>query len=149
MKELNSFLIALNSFHETIKFTADISENSVNFLDVKVTKDSTGNMITDCTLNRHTPTFIFTITLFTLNIKNKVYLTAKRYKFTEYAVLNIDNEPQDLQITTIYRIFDIAKDLIKISNNILIHISFIRTLKYLPSVYTTTSTFTLTLINYF
>ena len=46
-EELCSFLEALNSFHETIKFTADISETSVNFLDVTITKDEEGNLTTD------------------------------------------------------------------------------------------------------
>ena len=46
-EELNSFLEALNSFHVTIKFTADISETSINFLDVNVTKDSIGNITAD------------------------------------------------------------------------------------------------------
>ena len=46
-EELYSFLHALNSFHEMIKFTADISETSVNFLDVKVTKDTHGNITKD------------------------------------------------------------------------------------------------------
>lgn len=46
-EELCSFLDALNSFHETIKFTADISETTVNFLDVKVFKDENGYISTD------------------------------------------------------------------------------------------------------
>ena len=46
-EELCSFLDALNSFHETIRFTADISETSVNFLDVKVTKYNEVNITTD------------------------------------------------------------------------------------------------------
>ena len=50
-EELCSFLDALNSFHfnsfqETIKFTAEISDTSINFLDVTITKDK-GNLITD------------------------------------------------------------------------------------------------------
>ena len=40
-EELCSFLDALNSFHETIKFTAEISDISVNFLDKE------GNLSTD------------------------------------------------------------------------------------------------------
>ena len=46
-EELCSFLDALNSFHETIKFTADISKTTVNFLDVKVSKDENGYIRTD------------------------------------------------------------------------------------------------------
>ena len=46
-EELCSFLDALNSFHETIKFTAEICDTSVNFLDVTITKDKEGNLITD------------------------------------------------------------------------------------------------------
>ena len=45
-EELYSFLDALNSFHETIKFTADISETSIHFLDVKVSKDKNGHITT-------------------------------------------------------------------------------------------------------
>ena len=40
-------IYALNSFHETIKFTAEISETSVNFLDTKVSKDENGRITTD------------------------------------------------------------------------------------------------------
>ena len=46
-EELCSFIDALNSFHETIKFTAEISDISVNFLDVTITKDKEGNLSTD------------------------------------------------------------------------------------------------------
>lgn len=38
-QELISFIAALNSQHETIKFTSDISDININFLDVTVTKD--------------------------------------------------------------------------------------------------------------
>ena len=44
--ELNSFLEALNSFHETIKFTSEVSATSVNFLDVTVHKDNQGKLHT-------------------------------------------------------------------------------------------------------
>ena len=43
---LNSFLEALNSFHETIKFTSEVSATSVNFLDVKVHNDNQGKLHT-------------------------------------------------------------------------------------------------------
>ena len=45
-QELCSFLTALNSFHETIKFTSEISDTAVNFLDVTVKKDNTGKIHT-------------------------------------------------------------------------------------------------------
>lgn len=53
-----SFLHALNSFHETIKFTADIRETSANFLDVKVTKDTHGNITTDL-YTKHTDSHLY------------------------------------------------------------------------------------------
>lgn len=46
-EELCSFLDALNGFHETIKFTAEISETSVNFLDTTVRKDENDSITTD------------------------------------------------------------------------------------------------------
>ena len=46
-QELYSFLEASNAFQEMIKFTADISETSVNFLDIKVTKDEQCNIFID------------------------------------------------------------------------------------------------------
>ena len=45
-QELCFFLTALNSFHETIKFTSEISDTAVNFLDVTVKKDNTGKIHT-------------------------------------------------------------------------------------------------------
>ena len=46
-EELYSFLDALNAFHETIKFMADISKTSVNFLDVKISQDEHSIITTD------------------------------------------------------------------------------------------------------
>ena len=37
-----SFLIFLNEFHPSIKFTMDYSKNTINFLDVKVSKSESG-----------------------------------------------------------------------------------------------------------
>jgi hypothetical protein len=42
-EELSSFIKALNSYHESLKFTTDISETSANFLDVTLKKN--GNKI--------------------------------------------------------------------------------------------------------
>ena len=37
--DLNSFVVAINSFNKTIKFISEVSATSVNFLDVTVNKD--------------------------------------------------------------------------------------------------------------
>ena len=44
--ELYSFLKALNQVNKSIKFTSDISQNKVNFLDVTIYKDNLGNLET-------------------------------------------------------------------------------------------------------
>ena len=44
---LNAFIEHLNSVVPSIKFTHEISSTSVNFLDIKVMKDSNGNISTD------------------------------------------------------------------------------------------------------
>lgn len=41
-EELLSFIDGLNTAHETIKFTSDISQTSVNFLHVSIMKDTHG-----------------------------------------------------------------------------------------------------------
>ena len=46
LEELYSFLSALNDFHPAIKFTSNISQTEVNFLDVTVYKDRHGNIET-------------------------------------------------------------------------------------------------------
>ena len=46
-EELDSFISGLNRVHTTIKFTSDISDTSINFLDVKITKTSDGKLTTD------------------------------------------------------------------------------------------------------
>jgi hypothetical protein len=45
-QELNSLIMALNSQHNTIKFTSDISDKEIHFLDVTVRKDTYGNLST-------------------------------------------------------------------------------------------------------
>ena len=44
--EANNFLLFLNSYHHSIKFTADISNHSVNFLDVTVLVNDQGKLTT-------------------------------------------------------------------------------------------------------
>ena len=44
--ELYSFLEALNNVHESIKFTTNISQTQVNFLDNSIYKDANGNIRT-------------------------------------------------------------------------------------------------------
>ena len=46
LTELYSFLEALNNFHESIKFTWDISQTNAHFLDVTVNKDNDGKIET-------------------------------------------------------------------------------------------------------
>ena len=43
-EELVSFIMRLNQTHDTIKFTSDMSQSSVNFLDVQVHLDEQGNI---------------------------------------------------------------------------------------------------------
>jgi len=45
-QEFDSFLSALNSFHDHIKFTAEIDNERVNFMDVTVSKDKEGKLHT-------------------------------------------------------------------------------------------------------
>ncbi len=45
--ELKKFLSHLNTLHPTIKFTFEYSRASINFLDVHVTKNTTGHLMTD------------------------------------------------------------------------------------------------------
>jgi hypothetical protein len=45
-EELTSFIEALNSFHNSIKFTAEISETTANFLDTTIIKDHNGSLST-------------------------------------------------------------------------------------------------------
>ena len=44
--DAQDFLLFLNSYHNTFKFTADISTNTVNFLDVTVKVNDTGLLTT-------------------------------------------------------------------------------------------------------
>ena len=46
-KALREFLEKLNSFHPTIKFTSEWSENNINFLDVALSKKDDGTLVTD------------------------------------------------------------------------------------------------------
>ena len=46
-ESLNDFIEHLNSVHPSIKFTAEISKDCVNFLDTKIHLDSNGNLWTD------------------------------------------------------------------------------------------------------
>ena len=45
-EELVSFIMRLNQTHDTIKFTSEMSQSSVNFLDVQVHLDEQGNIST-------------------------------------------------------------------------------------------------------
>ena len=44
---LNTFIEHLNTCHPTIKFTSEISDQEISFLDTKVKKDSAGRLYTD------------------------------------------------------------------------------------------------------
>ncbi len=46
-EELVKFLAHLNQAHETIKFTAEYSKTTINFLDVQITKNDKGYLSTD------------------------------------------------------------------------------------------------------
>ena len=41
-EELYSFINGLNNSHPTLRFTSDVSETTVNFLDISITKDVSG-----------------------------------------------------------------------------------------------------------
>ena len=45
--ELHKFMEYLNSYHPTIKFTYECSKDTINFLDVQVTKTPNGDLATD------------------------------------------------------------------------------------------------------
>ena len=45
-EELNSFISGLNRVHFTIKLTSDISDTSINFLNLKITKNANGTSTT-------------------------------------------------------------------------------------------------------
>ena len=73
---LKEFINEINSFHPTIKFTADWSKEKVNFLDVEVTLNN-GLLSTDLFL-KPTDTHQFSdSTLAILIIVKKAYLIAK------------------------------------------------------------------------
>ena len=46
-EELYSFINDLNNSHPTLRFTSDVSETTVNFLDVRITKDASGRIQTN------------------------------------------------------------------------------------------------------
>ena len=46
-ESLDEFIKHINQCHETIKFTADISDSEINFLDTKVHLDKDGGLWTD------------------------------------------------------------------------------------------------------
>ena len=52
--ELDEFISYLNSCHQTIKFTAEISETEIPFLDTLVHLDTDGTIWTDLYINRQT-----------------------------------------------------------------------------------------------
>ena len=78
-QQLYSFLDALNAFHETIKFTGDISKTSVNFLDVKISQDEHGIITTDLYTKPLPAPFI-------PDIINRAYHTVIHSELDGYAV---------------------------------------------------------------
>ena len=49
-EELNRFIISVNSFHPALKYTCEISETSLAFLDIKVSISGNGLRLV-CTTN--------------------------------------------------------------------------------------------------
>ena len=82
LQELSSYLEALNSFHKNIIFIIEGSDTEANFLNVTVHKDNQGHIQTvftppkGPTLNKY-----LHYSSFLLNLRNKVYQTARPYDY--------------------------------------------------------------------
>ena len=57
-EELYFFINGLNNSHLTLRFTSDVSETTVNFLDVRITKDASGRIQTSLYSKPLMPTYI-------------------------------------------------------------------------------------------
>ena len=75
-KALKKFLEILNSYHPTIKFTANYSREKITFLDVEVIKKG-NQLVTDLYINPLIPTNIFMLVSVTFFILKNPYLIAK------------------------------------------------------------------------
>ena len=90
LQELSCYLEALNSFHKNIRFITEGSDIEANFLNVTVQKDNQGHIQTAfynpppppppprLTLNEY-----LQYSSFLLNLRNKVYQTARPYDYVE------------------------------------------------------------------
>ena len=79
LQELSSYLVALISFHKTIKFTTEGSHTEVNFLNVTVYKDNQRHIHTALYTQPKDSHLIntFITVCFSLNLRNKVYQRAR------------------------------------------------------------------------
>ncbi len=82
LNELNTFICDLNKCHPTIKFTHQISQNSVSFLDVRVAKDDSLNVVTDVFVKEtNTHQYLNYTSCHPKACKNGIpYSQAKRYR---------------------------------------------------------------------
>ena len=79
-EELQKFIDYLNASHHSIKFTAEWSRESINFLDTRVIKKTT-LLLLIYTLNQRTPISSSIVPPAILIILKRVYLTDKPFVF--------------------------------------------------------------------
>ena len=101
LQELSSYLEALNSFHKNIRFITEGSDTEANFLNVTVQKDNQGHIQTAF----YTPPPLQGLTLneylqyssFLLNLRNKVYQTARPYDYVKWIIQLKRHQPHTVQ----------------------------------------------------
>ena len=82
--ELSSYLEALNSFHKNTRFITEGSDTEANFLNVTLHKDNQGHIQTAFyTPKGLTPNKDLPYSSFLLNLRNKVYQSARPYDYVE------------------------------------------------------------------
>ena len=103
LQELSSYLEALNSFHKNIRFITEGRDTEANFLNVTLHKDNPGHTQTTfytppppkgLTLNKDLP-----YSSFLLNLRNKVYQTARHYDYVEWIIQLELHQPTPYKIS--------------------------------------------------
>ena len=84
-EKLRNFLETLNEFHPTIKFTAEWSQKSINFLDVTVSLIF-GQIETYLYRSLQIATNTFILPRVTLTIVRKAFRIVKHYALTEFVL---------------------------------------------------------------
>ena len=87
LQELSSYLEALNSFHKNISFITEGSDTEANFLNVTLHKDNQGHIQ------------IASYSSFLLNLRNKVYQTARPYDYVEWIIQLKRHQPTQYKIS--------------------------------------------------